>query len=453
MATFSRLQERASEFVSTFPDGFARAGINWSLFRNVTILSGGSTLAQAFTLSLAPLITRLYSPGNFGQLALFAAFLDVAIVTASLCYELAIVSAQSDREAAQLTLCCFLLALPVSTVAGGAFYALVRHGILGYGGMPVYAAALVFPALIGVSAFSALRYWLLRKEGFGLISQATVVQNASRALSQAGLGCLGPYTAGLLVGEMLGRCSGMTRMLRAAWPALTRELAGSNFHQLKDTLKKNRAFALYAVPSSLLDTLAASISFPLIVYLYGLNAGGNYALMTRVLALPAVLITANVADAFHSRVALMSQQSPLTLPGFVKRVAVVLLLLGVCPAAILVVFGPQMFQWVFGNKWTEAGMMAAWVAPWFLAQFVVNPLSRVVLVVGRQQIKLIYDVMTFAGTIAVFVIAHFRGWPVMTAVAALAALNTAAYAVFYLLLLHISSSQVRQAQPPIKGMP
>jgi O-antigen/teichoic acid export membrane protein len=189
------------------------------------------------------------------------------------------------------------------------------------------------------------------------------------------------------------------------------------------------------------------------VYFYGLNTGGSYALVAQTLALPAVLITANVADAFHSRAALISQRDPKALPGFVKRIAAVLLLLGACPAAVLVAFGPRLFELVFGSKWVEAGMMAAWAAPRFLAQFVVSPLSRVVLVVGRPEVKFIYDVMIFAGTIGVFAIAHHQGWPVMMLVAALAALNTAAYAVFFLLLIYISSTQHHETRVAVGDLP
>lgn len=441
-AILSRLQERAIEFVSTFPQGFTRVGLNWDMLRNLTILSGGSTLAQAFSLALAPLITRLYLPDNLGQLGLFAAFINIAVVAASLRYELAIVSAQSDREAAQLTLSTFLLCIPVSIVAALTFSLLVRNRIFGYGNMPLYTALLIIPTLLCTAAFSGLRYWLLRKERFGLISRGTVSQNVSRALSQAGFGWLGPHTAGLLAGEIIGRCSGLSRMLRAEWPALKRELAGSTFRQFRDTLKTYRQFAVYSLPSSLLDTLAVSISLPLLVYLYGLNAGGSYLLVLRVLAVPAVLITANVADAFHSRAALISQQNPVALPGLVKRMAGLLLLIGIFPAAILVAFGPRLFQWFFGSKWAEAGVMAGCIAPWFLAQFVVSPLSRVVLVAGGQKIKFVYDIITLGCTFAVFAIAHHLQWPVITTIGVLAALKTVAYATFYYLLLNISSTHV-----------
>src|SRR5260370_11757382 len=95
---------RANKFVSTLPDGFARAGLNWSVLRNFSILSGGSALAQGFNIALTPLITRLYLPDNLGQLGLFTAFINVAVLAASLPYEFAIVSARNDPAASQLTL-------------------------------------------------------------------------------------------------------------------------------------------------------------------------------------------------------------------------------------------------------------------------------------------------------------------------------------------------------------
>lgn len=433
--------------------GAARQGRKWGFLRNFAVLSGGSITAQLFNVAMMPLITRLYLPENFGQLALFLAFFNVAIVASSLNYEYAIVSASDHREASQLTFCSFLLSLPTSAIAGFVFYGLVHFGLFGYGCMPSYAAGLIVPALICAAFFSALRYWLLRQEQFGLISRGMVFQNGSRALVQTALGFLGPHTPGLLAGEIFGRCSGMGRMLRASWPALTGELAGSTLQQMKRTLARNRHFVLYSLPSSLLDTLAASISFPLVAYFYGINTGGSWALVARALALPAVLITANVADAFHSKAALLLQKDPQALPGFVKRVAAVLLLVGAIPAVMLVFYSPQLFEWVFGAKWVEAGMMAAWAAPRFLAQFVVSPLSRLVLVVGRQELKFIYDVMTFAGTIVVFAIAHRQGWPVMRLVAALSALNTAAYAVFFMLILNISSTRNRRSQVAVGDAP
>jgi hypothetical protein len=82
----------------------------------------------------------------------------------------------------------------------------------------------------------------------------------------------------------------------------------------------------------------------------------------------------------------------------------------------------------------------------------VSPLSRVVLVLGRQKIKLVYDVIILASTIAVFVLAHHGKWSVTMAIAALAGVNTVAYGIFYLLLLNMSSTHVWATSHPIEEL-
>src|SRR6185312_9851321 len=78
----SKPQKRASKLVSTLLDGFARAGLNWKVLRNFGTLTGGSAIGQGFTVAVAPLITRLYLPDNLGQLGLFTAFINVAVLVA-----------------------------------------------------------------------------------------------------------------------------------------------------------------------------------------------------------------------------------------------------------------------------------------------------------------------------------------------------------------------------------
>src|SRR5262249_134773 len=74
----------------------------WGFLRNVAVLSGGTALAQALNIALSPIITRLYTPANMGQLALFTSFLSFFLVGTSLKYELGIASPKPEREPPQL---------------------------------------------------------------------------------------------------------------------------------------------------------------------------------------------------------------------------------------------------------------------------------------------------------------------------------------------------------------
>ncbi|NCC31504.1 MAG: lipopolysaccharide biosynthesis protein, partial [Chloroflexia bacterium] len=57
--------------------------------RSVSILVGGTAGLQLLSILTAPIYTRLYTPSDFGVLAVFVGLLSLIIIIASLRYELA----------------------------------------------------------------------------------------------------------------------------------------------------------------------------------------------------------------------------------------------------------------------------------------------------------------------------------------------------------------------------
>ena len=62
----------------------------------------GTVVGQAFSVLLAPVLTRLYLPDQFGHLSVYTATLAIIGVAAALGYELAIPIARSSEELANL---------------------------------------------------------------------------------------------------------------------------------------------------------------------------------------------------------------------------------------------------------------------------------------------------------------------------------------------------------------
>src|SRR3990172_2772668 len=58
--------------------------------RSVAVLAGGTTLAQVISILVSPALTRLYTPEDFGALAVYISILSMLLVVASWSYELAI---------------------------------------------------------------------------------------------------------------------------------------------------------------------------------------------------------------------------------------------------------------------------------------------------------------------------------------------------------------------------
>jgi lipopolysaccharide exporter len=411
----------------------------WSFLRNAALLSIGTAAAQGFSVLAAPVLTRIYLAPAIGQLALFTSFISVAAVGVSLKYELGIVSAVNDSEAAQLTYGSVLLSIPTSLLGGLVLYAGIRFSWFGFGALPTYVTLLVIAALFLIGIFTALRYWAIRGGRFGLISKTTVGQHAARALSQLGFGFVGAGSGGLMVGELLGRAVGVTPIFREAWPKVRSLLVGVSIRDLLRTLNANRKLAVYSLPSSFIDTLVANLPIPLIVNLYGLEAGGYFALVQKVLAVPLGLIATSVADTFHGSLAVCARESPHRMLRLFKRTSLSLLVVGLAPTLLLAFCGQSLFQMIFGHQWATAGTLAALSAPWFLTQFIVSPLSRLVFVLRGQELKLIYDIVVMASMVAVAAFSLHRKISLFKTVWAFSLVNTLAYIVYYFVLVWIIS--------------
>ena len=408
---------------------------------NVVLLSGGASLGHGFTLAAAPILTRLYVPSDVGTLGLFTAFLGVAVVVASLQYDVAIVSAGTEREAAYLVKLSLICAIPMSAGCGILIHEMSRRSLLGFGALPWYAAWLMVASILFAALFSTLRYWSLRNEEFGTVSQGLLFQNAGRSLAQVVLGAIGFHALGLLLGETIGRAIGMGRMVRITWPVVRQyPLRGGG---PVAALVRHRQFPIYSAPSSLLNLLGTSLPLPLLVTLYGPEAGGYYSLVWRVLAVPVVLIGTGMADAFHSQAALYARNDPKRLLRFFHNSTMGLVAIGVIPAAAIAVFGQSIFVFVFGAQWKLSGAIAAIVAPWFLTSFVVSPLSRLVYVLHGQRLKLIYDVAVLGGNLGVFAVADRNGWALLHMVVAMSVMNTASRIIYYFVLLRIATTGCR----------
>jgi O-antigen/teichoic acid export membrane protein len=379
----------------------------------------------------------MYSPADFGCLGLFASFLTIMSVAVALRYEVSIMSGQDEAEAAYLTFATFLFAFPTSTLAGGLLWLLNHFAALGYGSMPWPAPLLMAFAMFFVGTFTSLRYWCLREERFTQVSQGIVAQSAARAIFQTVLGVLKLHSTGLLAGETLGRCTGMSRMFRKAWPVLRSHFVGFHWNEFARALWRHRKFPLYSLPSSFLDALSMSLAVPLLVHLYGASVGGYYSLVWRAITVPSVVVTVAIADTFHSRMAACARETPTQVMGLFKRTSLSLLLLGSVPALILWFWGQPLFRFAFGAQWAFSGAMAAIVAPWYLSEFVVIPVSRVVLVLSGQEMKLIWDVLSLGSLLALFFIAQWRGMVPLSTIRVLTVVNTALRAIYYFILIRI----------------
>lgn len=76
--------------------------------RNVATLAGGAAVAQFLPVLFTPLLTRLYSPADFGVLTQFVAWLSNLVVIATWRYDMAVVLPEEEADAMRLMVLALL---------------------------------------------------------------------------------------------------------------------------------------------------------------------------------------------------------------------------------------------------------------------------------------------------------------------------------------------------------
>ena len=402
--------------------------------RHVATLAGGSAVGQAVGIVATPILTRLYTPEDLGHFGLYTSFVTVATVVLTLSYELAVVSADDDREGSYLVLGAVLVSLPLSLVFAFILHLLIQNAILGYGGLPAGVVGLTLLGLLLTPLFSIMRYWLIRGKQFSTISRVTVVNSVSRLGTQVPLGLLGMNWTGLILGDIVGRAISDMTMLWRAMRALRQAWQPLDGAYLLATLRKYRKYPTINVPSAFINAMAASIPVPLVIQYYGTEAGGLFNLSRLMLAIPLRLIGASVADVFHNRMAEYARNQPEECLAFFMRVTRILFLVGLVPGILLALIAPQLFGLVFGPDWILSGYIVVTMVPLLIAQLVVIPISRVVFVFDRQELRLIYDVISFVTPFLAMLYSVGQGYNLLSAALVLNFVNFATYVGLYLML-------------------
>jgi O-antigen/teichoic acid export membrane protein len=413
------------------PTGHAIAQVRRDLRTAALRLASGTAVGQAAVVLASPVISRLYAPAEIGAFGLVTSFVAFASVFVGLRLEMAIIDAANDEQADSLLRLGLLTCVPMSALAAALILLMRAQNWLAFGQLPPLVSIAAFVLLVVTGAFSALRFWHVRRRAFADISAAVAGQGFGRALLPAAFGLIpGVGLFGLIFGEIGGRMVGIWRLIRGAWPSLVTAHAASAAEHIGQALWRHRRFPLMLVPSSGLDALAAALPLPLIAQLFGLQAAGEFALVLRIASAPSALLATSVADVFHARLSARHVDDDVrTLLASSTQLMLLVSIAIYLPAAIL---SPWLFKFIFGARWEHAGWVMMALSPLLAASLVVSPLSRLLVFAGRLELKLVGDFVWLVLPLVALLASARAG--TITAIAAYAGGGVVAQLVYYLLI-------------------
>lgn len=364
--------------------------------KNVSVLAGGTAAGQLILIAASPILTRLYTPEDFGLLAVYGGILGILGVIASLRYQLAIPLPESDKEAASVALLSLLVVvattLLVSVAVSLCGAQLVE--LLNTPGLAPYLW-LVPAGMFLVGVYQVLQYWAIRTKEFTSIARTRLTQSLSMVVMQIGGYVLGPIA--LLLGRVVGQSAGIVGLARSAFKKNASEFRAVTGKDIRVSASNYRNFPLISTWTGLASSAGLNLPPLLIAGFLGASSAGLFSLAHRVLSQPMAVIGKAVSDAFYQKAAQANREG--NLGESVESVYSILVKLALPPAIILFIAIPDVFIFIFGAEWALAGELARWMTPWLFFQFVVSPCTGIYPIINRHDIALRFQLSLLASSV------------------------------------------------------
>ncbi|MEX0929108.1 MAG: oligosaccharide flippase family protein [Balneolales bacterium] len=353
----------------------------------VVILSFGTAAAQAVPLLLTPLLTRLYTPPEFGLLALFISISAVAVIPAAGKYEIAVVVPPHNRNAINLLSLALLMATGTFLVWIIIFF-LFNTQIANLLNNPDLAFWLyLMPASIfALILFEIFYNWLNRLADYKRLSYGKMFHSGSSTSIQVVLGLLGLGAGGLIIGDLAGRICGATYY---GWKSITNKVFDWNSihtEEIKKQASTHKNFPKFTMGSALLTRMAEESPILIITNLFEAAFVGFFAIATRVLKIPMAFLGQAITRVFYRKISENYNQQ-IESRHLMVKMWVILTVIGLPPTLIIFFWGGSLFQFMLGPQWYEAGVMAAYLTPMVLAEFISTPTSMGYIVYKRQDLS------------------------------------------------------------------
>lgn len=390
---------------------------------NVAMISGSTFAGQVLNTAFMPLVSRLYSPTEYGSLTAYMSLLGIYGVGA-LEYSRGIVIPDDDEQAIDV-LALSLVVLTITTVIGGVLLSTFDSEL---------TAQYRFYLIAGMFAsglYKIFVQWAFRERNYVAVSKTKIMQATSGNLAKVVLGALGVGEVGLLVGGILKVGAGVTVLsnpfLKKHWKALR----AVQYRNILLSAKRFKEFPMYQFPSELLKKIGAQLPVLVISAVYGTSSVGFFGLANGVLNVPMTLIGMSVGDVFYGEAAKLGRTDPRKVMDLSLRLMKRLALIGALPFLVLISLGPQLFSFVFGQQWFTAGLYCRPLALLSYVMFVFAPSSRIYEIFERQKDKLIINLVGVVLTLIAFWVALYADLSAFQAVGlyslALSAIHVTAY--------------------------
>ncbi len=360
--------------------------------KNVLTLMTGTTIAQAIPIALSPILTRIYTPEDFGILALYIAIVSFVAIVITARYEMAIVLPKSDEDAINIVALSLVIMLSTVLLLFITIALFKNKLLILLNAESVGNLLYLIPLSVLAAGINQIfNYWSNRKSYFKNMSSAQISQSVSIGILQPVFGYFHLF-GGLIIGNLTGRIVGAFILIDKFLKNDKQLIYDINKQMMLTQMKKYKDFPLVNSLHAFSDIIRSSGSVMLLSSFFGATVLGFYALSLRVLQVPVGIIGSALGQVLYTKFTqIHNDEKPLY--AYVKNIFMKLFIISILLFSILYFIIPDLFAFVFGDTWKTAGEYSRLLIPYLAINFLITPLSSLPIILKMQKEAFLFSVV------------------------------------------------------------
>jgi O-antigen/teichoic acid export membrane protein len=384
---------------------------NSSFLKAFAILSSGTVIQTVIVLAVSPILSRLFTPEEFGVVGLFLAVTGILTPLAGASYHGAILLPRRQTDALNIFMLALLLPIvigPLSLLIGSFIPDRFQPVDLPKDQWLVYAPLIVFTVFIH-QALTVYRNWEIRRTDYRNVFNSQIWMTVGMVITQLIAGVLSWGGMGLIIGHIMGYVCPVIYMQRLLWKSTRgRMFKVISLKHVWRLAKQHWQFPVYSTPSQVLFAASRNLPSFLLAAYFSTTEVGLYWFANRVLIKVEQSFGQHITRICFQRCAQRRNQNKPNLAIFLKSTGL-LAAITVFPLAILIFFGPTIFSIVFGAEWERSGLYASWLCLFVVGIVITMPARSVLTVYEIQKLTVFLEVVRLPLLAGAFVVGCYLG--------------------------------------------
>lgn len=370
--------------------------------RNTLKLSSSSVILMFLPLLVTPILSRLYTPADYGDWGVFSSVLYIVTAFVFLSYENTIVKTNDEKEVPSLITLCLMVLLLVSF---GVFIVFKGGALLGIDFFVTFPS---FPLLIPIIVFSAL-YTLLsnisnREKNYNAMAATSIVNGISQAVLRILFGVYPIIAYGLIVGNLLAQALATIILIICLSRFIMKYAFNTvTWKSVKAAAVKYKKFPLFDAPARFIEFAIGNLAIIILAQFWQKEDIGCFSMVTQFVLIPITIIGSAMGNVYYREISENAQNEE-ALSRATTRVGKINFVLSVLPILFLSLGGDRLFVMFLGGKWDNVAPMSLCMVLFSVPVILSEPLLPIFRTLEKQEIRFKINAINFVLALGMLVL-------------------------------------------------